>query len=131
MADKEYAGLLFALGRDDDGALWETELQEYRKFRADLSTVDGVVLYRGRVVVPRVLQPEVLAALHRAHQGTTGMGLRAQESVWWPGYKEDIKRVRDGCVSCTRSAPSQPALPPSRSHLQIRSRIALLTSSVS
>ena len=71
-------------------------------------------MYHGRIVVPRALRPAVLSTLHRAHQGTTGMGLRAQESVWWPGCGEDIKGVRDGCVSCTRSAPSQPALPPVR-----------------
>lgn len=112
VAEKEYAGLLFALGHDGQDAMWSSELKDYAKYKVDLTTVDGVVLYRGRVVVPKGLRQEVLAALHRAHQGTTGMGLRAQESVWWPGWSDDVKRVREGCVSCTRSAPSQPALPP-------------------
>ena len=107
-------GCCFAVGNDGCEALWDAELNEYSRYRADLSTVDEVFFYCSRVVVPRALRPDVLSALHRAHQGTTGMSLRAQESVWWPGCGEDIKRVREGCVSCTRSAPSQPALPPVR-----------------
>ena len=50
-----------------------------------MSQVDGVVLYKGRVVVPVALRRQVLDALHRAHQGVTGMNLRAQDSVWWVG----------------------------------------------
>ena len=40
------------------------------------------------------------------------MGLRAGQSVWWPGIAADIQRVRDGCGKCTVNAPSQPAAPP-------------------
>jgi hypothetical protein len=76
-----------------------------------MTVVDGVALYKGRVIVPRVLRPEVLGALHRAHQGTTGMTLRAHDSVWWPQITVDLQAVRDGCVTCRKNAPSQPALP--------------------
>ena len=58
------------------------------------------------------LRREVLDALHRAHQGSGSMALRAGETVWWPGVSTDLARVRDQCGQCIRNAPSLPALPP-------------------
>ena len=54
----------------------------------------------------------MLAGLHRAHQGTTGMSLWGQDLVWWPGFSGDVVLVQEGCSSCIQSAPSQPATPP-------------------
>lgn len=114
VSDKEYYGLLYAVGSDEVGDLWDSELVEYRWYMAELTSVDGIILFRGRIVVPKVLRPDVLASLHRAHQGTTGMTLRAQDSVWWPQFTADLEAVREGCMACRRNAPSQPALPPVR-----------------
>ena len=77
-----------------------------------MSDVDGVVLSRGLVYVPRGLRCEVLKYLHQAHQGTTGMLLRAGGSVWWPGLTRDVDKVREGCIACRKNARSQPAAPP-------------------
>ena len=114
MSDKVYSGLLHAVGHDGTSDLWYTLLLEYRRYRAEYTTIDGVVLFRGRIVIPEVLRAEVLSALNRAHQGTTGMGLTAQDSVWWPRFTKDLESIRNECVSCRRNAPSQPALPPVR-----------------
>lgn len=114
VSDKVYAGLLFARGSGGQDELWD-ELTEYRRYRDELMTVDGVVLFRGQIVVPRVLRKDVLAGLHRAHQGTTGMSLQGQDSVWWPGFTTDLARVREGCLVCVKNAPSQPALLPVQS----------------
>ena len=46
-----------------------TPLRDYHQFRNDLYTVDGVVIYKERVVIPPSLREEVLAALHAAHLG--------------------------------------------------------------
>ena len=61
--------------------VWDKELSMYKRFKDEFTSVDGVVLFRGRVVVPVVLRPDVLAGLHRAHQGVTGMSLRTKDSV--------------------------------------------------
>ena len=53
-----------------------------------------------------------MVALHRAHQGSTGMSLRASSTVWWPGVTADIGRTRDLCRVCVRNAPSQRPMPP-------------------
>merc|ERR1712082_16725 len=111
IVDGSYASLLHAVTGSGGDSAW-TGLEEYRRYAKEFTTVDGVVLFRGRVVIPTALRRQVLQALHRAHQGVTGMNLRAQDSVWWPGCSRDIEAVRGGCMTCARNAPSQSATPP-------------------
>ena len=98
----------FPASRDD---IPET-LQPFWQLRERLSTVDDVVMMDDRVVVPPALQPEVLRALHAAHQGTSKMSSRAQSAVFWPGISRDIEATRAKCHDCWRMTPSQPPMPP-------------------
>jgi hypothetical protein len=88
------------------------QLREYHQFRDDLYTVDGVVLYKDRVVVPPSLRQETLSSLHAAHQGVTSMMARAEASVFWPGITPAVTKFRASCHHCNRMAPSQPSAPP-------------------
>ncbi|KAG0723426.1 hypothetical protein GWK47_005518 [Chionoecetes opilio] len=81
-------------------------LHEYHQFRDDLYTVDGVVIYKDRVVIPPCLRNTVLQTLHSAHQGVTSMMSRAESSVFWSGITADIKDVRAKCNHCNRMSPS-------------------------
>ena len=92
--------------------LLRLELREFWHHREQLSHIDGVPLFKGRVVIPVELRGEVLETLHSAHQGVTGMMERAQASVWWPGITPKIKEMRSRCRNCNENAPSQPAAPP-------------------
>ena len=87
-------------------------LQEYYQFRDHLYTVDGVILYKDRIVVPPPLRQHILAALHSAHQGVTSMTARAESTVFWPGITPAIASLRANCGHCNRMAPSQPSAPP-------------------
>ncbi|XP_021351985.1 uncharacterized protein K02A2.6-like [Mizuhopecten yessoensis] len=87
-------------------------LQEYFPFRDDLHTVDGVVLYKDRIVIPPSLREETLASLHSAHQGVTSMTSRADASIFWPGITPAIASLRATCNHCNRIAPSNPNAPP-------------------
>ena len=87
-------------------------LREYHQFRDNLHTVDGVVIYKDRVVIPPSLRKDVLTALHAAHQGVSSMTSRAEASVFWPGITPAIADLRNGCNHCNRMAPSQPSAPP-------------------
>ena len=54
VSDKSYASLIHALSQDSEPD-WDSPdnmITEYKRYRNDMSTVDGVVLYKGRVVVP-------------------------------------------------------------------------------
>ena len=88
-------------------------LQEYYQFREHLYTVDGVILYKNRIVIPPSLRQHVLTVLHSAHQGVTSMTARADSTVFWPGITRAIRALRETCNHCNRMAPSQPSALPS------------------
>lgn len=85
---------------------------EYHPFRDHLSTVDGIVVYKGRIVIPPKLRDLVLENLHAAHQGVTAMTARVNSSIFWPGITPQIHAIRNRCAHCNRMAPSQPSAPP-------------------
>ena len=60
-------------------------LREYYQFRDHLYTVDGVILYKDRIVIPPSLRQHVLSVLHSAHQGVTSMIACTETTVLWPG----------------------------------------------
>ena len=88
------------------------ELQQYWTSRSGLTVYDGVLLYNDRTVIPPSARQRVLQVLHSAHQGVTGMTLRAEQSVFWPGMSLDIRDTRSKCRTCHTIAPSQSNMPP-------------------
>ena len=48
-------------------------LRPYYKLKDDLYMLEGVPCIDGRVFIPKSLRREVLAGLHSAHQGLSGM----------------------------------------------------------
>lgn len=88
------------------------DLRPYHQYKEHLSTFDGVILYKDRLVIPPSLRDQILSSLHSAHQGITQMCARAESSIFWPGMTSDITALRNNCSSCNRNAPSQPSAPP-------------------
>ncbi len=76
---------------------WPESLREYFPFRDHLYTLDGVLMYKERVVIPLTLRDNCIQALHSAHQGTSMMTARAESSVFWPGITKAISNARAGC----------------------------------
>ena len=65
-------------------------LQEHYQFHDHLYTMDGVILYKYRIIVPPPLRQHILAALHSTHQGVTSMTVQAESTVFWPGITPAI-----------------------------------------
>jgi len=103
---------LIAEGLPTDPEHLPPNLQLFHPFRAHLSTTDGVVLYKDRIVIPLSLRSACLTALHAAHQSSSSMIARAELSVFWLGITADITETRARCSFCNRMAPSQPQAPP-------------------
>ena len=112
ISDPEYLNLLHLVNSNSPEADWTDSAHQYKQFRDELSSVDRVVTFKGRAVVPMILRDQVLTALHQAHQGVLGMSLRSQKSVWWPGIMKDMETTRALCTTCRQNAPSQSPLPP-------------------
>ena len=87
-------------------------LRPYHRIAGSLCSVDGVILTGGRIVIPAELRPNILEALHAAHQGVSAMSARAADSVYWPNISVDIQRTRDDCLHCHRIAKSNAMQPP-------------------
>ena len=79
--------------------------------RDRLYSQDGLVYIDKHVVIPSTLQKEILAHLHSANQGVTGMRKRANTTVYWPGMSAAINNYRKACLTCEENAPSQPPEP--------------------
>merc|ERR1711954_113634 len=86
--------------------------RDFHRFRHGLCVVDGIPGYKTRIIIPAKLRKQVLATLHSAHQGVSGMTARAEQSVFWPTITRDIVEARATCRECHRIALSQPAAPP-------------------
>ena len=109
--DQELSGVRQVLV---SGEPWPQELEQWRRAKASLSVVDGLVMYGDRIVIPGELRQQVLGTLHSGHQGVTSMTSRAGQSVWWPNMGQDIANVRQRCLVCDRNTPSQPMEPPAK-----------------
>ena len=74
-----------------------TSIQEFHNHRHHLYSIEGVVVYKDRLVIPRALRQTCLSALHAAHQGTSHMIAKAETSIFWPGITADIYATRQEC----------------------------------
>ena len=99
-------------GLEGDRYSLPCDLKPFWRYKQQLTVEDGVVMYQGRIFIPQSLREIILKTLHSSHQGQTGMLLRAERSLFWPGMLQDIKTTRDQCRTCDIHSPSQPSLPP-------------------
>ena len=61
---------------------------------------EGIMTFKGRVLVPRECRRKVLENLHTDQQGVTNMLARDVGSVWWPGLSIDVGAVWDAFAKC-------------------------------
>ncbi len=78
-------------------------LQPYWKVRGSLTICDNLLLYNGRIVVPKELQREIMNKIHDGHQGIERSYLRAKASIRWPGIT--MQKVQS-CQICSKEARS-------------------------
>ena len=86
------------------------EFKPYWQARGELTLGEDLLLYGGRVVIPKTMQAETLQKLHRGHQGIQRCRLRAIASVWWPGISREIDDFISRCPQCCRD--TRPAREP-------------------
>ena len=87
-------------------------IKPYWKLRNNLHCVEYVPMFNDRTIIPTGMRQQVLEVLHSAHQGVYSMGLRAEESVFWPNLWKDLEIVRLACNTFNKIATSQSNLPP-------------------
>jgi len=111
--DASYQSLLTAINdgfppRADKSC---SDLRQYWMVRDRLSISNGLATMDGRLIIPQACRSRILKSLHSAHQGTTKMMARAQQTVYWPRLGLEIRNTRYNCQKCNERAPSQPSEP--------------------
>ena len=89
------------------------KLKAYTPFTAELTIQKGLLMRNRRIVIPSLVQRDILDKLHCGHQGITKCRLRAQQSVWWPGLSKQLEELVTGCPTCSkeRSQHAEPLTP--------------------
>lgn len=94
---------------------WPTDVPEiirgYWNHRDQLVIEDGVVFLGNRLVIPKILRPNVLSQIHEGHLGIEMSKKRAREVVFWPGMNAQIEQKIRLCNTCQKFQKRQSAEP--------------------
>ena len=83
-----------------------SEARPFWNIQHKLSTNKGIIFKGKRLVIPKILQPDILRQLHAAHLGVEKAKQRARMLVYWPGQNADIEQYVRSCQTCARNMPS-------------------------
>ena len=71
--------------------------------RAEFAVYDGLLLKGTSLVIPAVLQRDILNRLHEAYQAIVKCRERARNTVWWLGINKQLDEVVRNCRTCAES----------------------------
>ena len=84
-----------------------SEIQSYWIFREELTVEDGIVLKGTYVVIPH---NKCQATSQLIHKGDLGLGkckLRAKDTVYWPGFNDQLEQLVLNCELCLKYSHSK------------------------
>lgn len=88
-------------------------LKKYWLNHEHLTTVEDLLLFDDRLVIPRCMRLDILSRLHDGHLEITKCRALARSSVWWPYITAEIEEMVNKCPTCAIHRPEQkePLLP--------------------
>ena len=58
-------------------------------------------IFRGnRVIIPKVLGPEMLTRIHTSHLGAETRLSKARDVIYWPTMNSEVKDFISNCFAC-------------------------------
>lgn len=97
------AGVIAAETTKDAGLAKLKETLQNDDIEGEYTLNDSIIFKGQRVVIPKTLQPEILAELHRTHLGITRMKQLARRYCFWKNIDKDIENVVKSCEACVKS----------------------------
>ena len=76
--------------------------------KKDSLSFENILLWQGRIVIPKQLCDAVLATLHDGYPGIWAMRALARFYVWWPNVDEEVETYVKKCSSCQQNRPREP-----------------------
>lgn len=80
----------------------------YWPFRDENTCIDGLMFKGHKIIVPSIIQKEMLDRIHSSHLGVIKCKSRARESLFWPGMTSSIQEVVEKCPICVLNSRSNP-----------------------
>ena len=77
-------------------------LKPYYHFRGDITEIDGVLVKGSKVIIPKMLQGEMLKKIHEGHLGIEKCQARARQVMYWPNINNDIENHIGRCGTCQK-----------------------------
>ncbi|XP_052750706.1 uncharacterized protein K02A2.6-like [Galleria mellonella] len=87
------------------------DMHTYYEKREQMSFEDGIILWNGRLCIPKKLQSAMLEMLHDGHNGVNAMQSLARLHVYWPNIDKDIQNFLKRCTLCQASRSNTNAAP--------------------
>ena len=76
-----------------------------------MAVIDGVIMKGRCIVIPEVLQQQVLDQLHINHMGIEKTKLLACQSIYWAKINRNIDQYIENCTISTDAAQNIPKRP--------------------
>ena len=86
-------------------------IREYWNFRDELSVHNGILFKSSKVIIPRILRPEVMSKIHSSHLGIEACLRKARDSVFWPNMSGDVRDQVSQCSICAELQSKNPKEP--------------------
>ena len=83
----------------------------YWTFSDKVATVDGLLFKGLRLIVQKVMRPEILHQIHKSHLGIAKCRQRAREVLFWPGMSLDVEQMVSNCSLCADFVKKKPMEP--------------------
>lgn len=83
-------------------------LKPYWTVRNELTVEDKLLLFQTRLIIPDVLQKDILKCLHEGHQGIAKCRALARSCVWWPKISRQIEKMIKDCPICEKERKLHP-----------------------
>ena len=89
----------------------EINIRHYWQIRDELTVQNGIVFRGSRVVIPKLLQQEMLTKIHISHLGPEANTRKAKDVMYWPGMSSQIKDHHSNCSLCNEYLDKQQKQP--------------------
>ena len=88
-------------------------MQPYWTFREELTVEDGLILKGTKLIIPSKKCESILKLIHEGHLGLNKCKLHAKETVYWPGFNDQLEQLVLNCELCLNYSKSKCKQPPS------------------
>ncbi|KAL1447741.1 hypothetical protein WDU94_005516 [Cyamophila willieti] len=81
------------------------EIKCFYKVKHDLHCINGILFKNNCIVIPKVMQHEMLKDIHASHMGFDKTKNYVSNIIFWPKLYDDLKSYIDSCEICQKFKP--------------------------